>query len=177
MSSSKIEWTESTWNPTTGCTKISSGCANCYAERMAARPAHIIPSLSGTFGIPTRCEFKVKSWMKHVFLIFLSLIMATETYYNLKMVPKKANRILNLIFLTITSVVGIYLTYIFVQAAKYLSVENSVIVSLPFEGEWIATGAGASGLTNHHDRIKSQKYTVDIARNWKQRQVVYGKGY
>nr|WP_319400897.1 phage Gp37/Gp68 family protein [uncultured Carboxylicivirga sp.] len=37
MSSSKIEWTESTWNPTTGCTKISSGCANCYAERMAAR--------------------------------------------------------------------------------------------------------------------------------------------
>ena len=37
MSSSKIEWTESTWNPTTGCTKISSGCANCYAERMAMR--------------------------------------------------------------------------------------------------------------------------------------------
>jgi protein gp37 len=37
MSSSKIEWTESTWNPTTGCTKVSSGCANCYAERMAMR--------------------------------------------------------------------------------------------------------------------------------------------
>jgi protein gp37 len=37
MSSSKIEWTESTWNPTTGCIKISSGCANCYAERMAMR--------------------------------------------------------------------------------------------------------------------------------------------
>jgi len=32
-----IEWTESTWNPVTGCTKISVGCANCYAERMAAR--------------------------------------------------------------------------------------------------------------------------------------------
>ena len=32
-----IEWTESTWNPITGCTKVSSGCANCYAERMAAR--------------------------------------------------------------------------------------------------------------------------------------------
>ena len=35
--SSSIEWTESTWNPTTGCTKVSSGCANCYAERMALR--------------------------------------------------------------------------------------------------------------------------------------------
>lgn len=34
---SEIEWTESTWNPVTGCTKISSGCANCYAERMALR--------------------------------------------------------------------------------------------------------------------------------------------
>ncbi|MBN2180448.1 MAG: phage Gp37/Gp68 family protein [Sedimentisphaerales bacterium] len=34
---SAIEWTESTWNPVTGCTKISSGCQNCYAERMALR--------------------------------------------------------------------------------------------------------------------------------------------
>lgn len=34
---SHIEWTESTWNPLTGCTKISSGCLNCYAERMAKR--------------------------------------------------------------------------------------------------------------------------------------------
>jgi len=37
MSSSKIEWTESTWNPSTGCTKISAGCANCYAEVMTRR--------------------------------------------------------------------------------------------------------------------------------------------
>jgi len=35
--SSSIEWTESTWNPVTGCTKISEGCKNCYAERMAKR--------------------------------------------------------------------------------------------------------------------------------------------
>ena len=32
---SAIEWTESTWNPVTGCTKVSPGCKNCYAERMA----------------------------------------------------------------------------------------------------------------------------------------------
>ncbi len=37
MSVSKIEWTETTWNPLTGCTKVSPGCKNCYAERMAKR--------------------------------------------------------------------------------------------------------------------------------------------
>jgi protein gp37 len=37
MKPSRIEWTESTWNPVTGCTKISAGCAHCYAERMAKR--------------------------------------------------------------------------------------------------------------------------------------------
>lgn len=34
---SNIEWTESTWNPVTGCTKISLGCQNCYAERLSKR--------------------------------------------------------------------------------------------------------------------------------------------
>jgi len=34
---SAIEWTGSTWNPVTGCTKISPGCKNCYAERMTRR--------------------------------------------------------------------------------------------------------------------------------------------
>lgn len=37
MSQSKIEWTESTWNPVTGCNKISAGCKNCYAELLARR--------------------------------------------------------------------------------------------------------------------------------------------
>jgi len=37
MATTKIEWTESTWNPVTGCTKISSGCRFCYAEVMANR--------------------------------------------------------------------------------------------------------------------------------------------
>lgn len=35
--SSRIEWTEATWNPTVGCTKISPGCKHCYAEAMAKR--------------------------------------------------------------------------------------------------------------------------------------------
>jgi len=37
MAKSAIEWTESTWNPVTGCSKVSPGCAHCYAERMAKR--------------------------------------------------------------------------------------------------------------------------------------------
>lgn len=37
MSQSSIEWTEMTWNPTTGCTKISAGCKYCYAEIMSRR--------------------------------------------------------------------------------------------------------------------------------------------
>ena len=37
MARSAIEWTESTWNPVTGCTKVSPGCKHCYAERMANR--------------------------------------------------------------------------------------------------------------------------------------------
>ena len=34
---SKIEWTDTTWNPTTGCNKVSPGCKNCYAETFANR--------------------------------------------------------------------------------------------------------------------------------------------
>lgn len=37
MNNTKIEWTESTWNPITGCTQISTGCQNCYAKKMAKR--------------------------------------------------------------------------------------------------------------------------------------------
>jgi len=37
MSTTKIEWTDATWNPVTGCTKISAGCAHCYAETMTRR--------------------------------------------------------------------------------------------------------------------------------------------
>jgi len=37
MARSSIEWTEVTWNPLTGCTKVSPGCKHCYAERMALR--------------------------------------------------------------------------------------------------------------------------------------------
>lgn len=49
---SKIEWTHSTWNPVTGCTKISAGCKNCYAERIALRlKAMGNPNYTGGFSV------------------------------------------------------------------------------------------------------------------------------
>ncbi len=35
---SKIEWTEATWNPVTGCSKVSAGCKNCYAQERGSSP-------------------------------------------------------------------------------------------------------------------------------------------
>lgn len=52
MNKSKIEWTEVTWNPVTGCTKVSEGCRNCYAERMSKR-------LAGRCGYPKDEPFRV----------------------------------------------------------------------------------------------------------------------
>lgn len=52
MKQTKIEWTEQTWNPSTGCTKISEGCKNCYAETMAHRLKAI-----GTKGYENGFEF------------------------------------------------------------------------------------------------------------------------
>lgn len=49
---SKIEWTDETWNPVTGCTPVSEGCANCYAKRMANR-------LRGRYGYPKNDPFRV----------------------------------------------------------------------------------------------------------------------
>ncbi len=48
----RIEWTDETWNPVTGCTKVSTGCKNCYAERMSKR-------LAGRYGYPADDPFRV----------------------------------------------------------------------------------------------------------------------
>ncbi len=52
MNKTKIEWTDATWNPVTGCTPVSEGCANCYAKRMATR-------LAGRCGYPKDEPFAV----------------------------------------------------------------------------------------------------------------------
>ena len=52
---SAIEWTEATWNPVTGCTKVSPGCAHCYAETFAER-------WRGTAGHPYEQGFDLRMW-------------------------------------------------------------------------------------------------------------------
>jgi len=55
----KIQWTDEAWNPVTGCTKISPGCANCYAERMAKR-------LAGRYGYPKGNPFQPGTYHEDV---------------------------------------------------------------------------------------------------------------
>lgn len=55
----KIEWTETTWNPVTGCTKISPGCDNCYAERFAER-------FRGVVGHPYEQGFDLKIHIERI---------------------------------------------------------------------------------------------------------------
>ena len=52
MGETRIEWADAVWNPVTGCTKVSEGCRNCYAERMANR-------LAGRCGYPADEPFRV----------------------------------------------------------------------------------------------------------------------
>ena len=52
---SEIEWTDATWNPVTGCTKIGPGCDNCYAERFAER-------WRGIEGHPYEQGFDLRLW-------------------------------------------------------------------------------------------------------------------
>jgi len=53
--SSRIEWTDATWNPVTGCNKVSPGCKHCYAERFSER-------FRGLEGHPFEQGFDLKLW-------------------------------------------------------------------------------------------------------------------
>lgn len=64
---SSIEWTEVTWNPVTGCRKISAGCTHCYAERMAARLERMGSARYANGFLPTLHEDLIdapKAWRK-----------------------------------------------------------------------------------------------------------------
>lgn len=73
MAQSDIEWTEQTWNPTTGCTKISSGCKHCYAERLSERlQAMGAPGYDKGFALalhPERIEYPMTVRRPTVFFV------------------------------------------------------------------------------------------------------------
>lgn len=117
MSESRIEWTDSTWNPLTGCTKISEGCANCYAERMAKRlKAMGMPNYSRGFELqihPETFDLPLK-WKKpqRIFLcsmsdlfhadvpdnVILSLfdVMNQAYWHTFQILTKRSERLINL---------------------------------------------------------------------------------
>lgn len=76
---SKIEWTGSTWNPVVGCSKVSSGCKNCYAERMARRLCAIARSAKRRGADPGRAAHYLRvidqhgCWNGRVFLNFVAI--------------------------------------------------------------------------------------------------------
>lgn len=74
MAATKIEWTTSTWNPVTGCSKISAGCKNCYAERMAKRlMAMGQPNYQQGFEVATHeCSLHIPLMWKKPRLIFVN---------------------------------------------------------------------------------------------------------
>jgi len=73
---SKIEWTEATWNPVTGCTKISEGCRYCYAERLAKRlKAMGNPNYANGFEVTLQPQMlnAPMGWKKHKMIFVNSM--------------------------------------------------------------------------------------------------------
>lgn len=103
-------------------------------------------------------------WAKTSLILAFAILLITEIKYNLHLQPKKLNRIFNLLFTTIFLILAFLLNKLYFDAIQHPSIAESVIIDLPIKGKWIASGAGASGLTNHHDRIRSQKYAVDMTK-------------
>ena len=74
--SSHIEWTEATWNPVTGCTKITQGCKNCYAERLALRLRRMgVPRYKNGFKVTLHPDILdlPKAWKKARFIFVNSM--------------------------------------------------------------------------------------------------------
>lgn len=114
---SAIEWTQSTWNPLTGCTKISPGCKHCYAERMAYRlQAMGQPNYANGFNL-TLHEHVLKaplSWKKPQIVFVNSMsdlfhkdvpldfvlkvfsVMKEASWHTFQVLTKRAERLLEL---------------------------------------------------------------------------------
>ena len=65
---SEIEWTDTTWNPVTGCTKVSKGCDHCYAERIAERfretPRQTNSGLNSEGAVTIRAFIWLTAWVR-----------------------------------------------------------------------------------------------------------------
>lgn len=103
-------------------------------------------------------------WAKLTLVLVLVLFLINEYRFNLSPRARTLNRIFNIVFLVMMLFLGFIFNRAWLRAFQHPDEENSVVIDLPFHGTWIASGAGGTALTNHHDRIKSQKYAIDIVR-------------
>ncbi|WP_174591164.1 DUF5131 family protein [Methanocella conradii] len=112
-----IEWTQATWNPVTGCTKVSPGCKNCYAERMSIRlKAMGNPSYANGFKVTLHNNLLglPLSWKKpqHIFVNSMSDlfhkdvsiefiqnvfdVMNNASWHNFQILTKRSDRLVEL---------------------------------------------------------------------------------
>ncbi|MGA2853810.1 MAG: phage Gp37/Gp68 family protein [Verrucomicrobiota bacterium] len=110
---SKIEWTDATWNPVRGCTKISPGCLHCYAETFAERwrgvPGHpfefgfdlrLVPEKLGDpirWGTPRRIFVNSMSDLFHEevpdeYIIKVARVMVAANWHTYQILTKRADR-------------------------------------------------------------------------------------
>jgi hypothetical protein len=112
-----------------------------------------------------RGSFLTPEAFKIAFAGSFTALLLWELYYFWRV--KQVSRwkaVVGIIYSIPFLLLGIITWLNYEQAKKFPAAEDSVILALPFKGEWVATGAGATGLTNHHDRIPSQKFAIDFAR-------------
>jgi hypothetical protein len=121
----------------------------------------------------------VPTWLKALFVFLFLAWIVWEIFMAWGVKPGKfiwkgiANFVLAVIMILIGGYIGIYQ---YSLANQFPSAEEGIIIHLPFDGVWVATGAGATGLTNHHDRIPSQKYAIDFARIGDNGKLFFGVG-
>jgi hypothetical protein len=75
-----------------------------------------------------------------------------------------------------SAAIGALLVTAYWNASQYPPLEAGVVLDPPFEGEWVAIGAGATGRTNHHNRIPSQRFAIDIAKACSDGRLFRGQG-
>src|SRR5678816_4163986 len=115
---SKIEWTDATWNPVRGCTKVSPGCTHCYAETFAERfrgvPSHpfefgfdlrTVPEKLGEplrWGTPRMIFVNSMSDLFHKdvaddYIVSVARVMAAANWHTYQILTKRADRLQDLL--------------------------------------------------------------------------------
>jgi len=119
------------------------------------------------------------NYLNTLFTIFLGIYSAFEMYCCCFVSTTRAKPFsvfINIASLGLIGLVSFVLCNNFFRANQYPAPADCASIDLPFEGEWVAIGAGATKLTNHHDRIPSQKYAIDIARIGDNGKLFIGEG-